>query len=72
MPYDLYAVGDSSGRKINVRWKLKQRTCGEADQPATQHQQRDDFETVAELSGDRSGYVDEDVRPATSYFYRFV
>jgi hypothetical protein len=31
-----------------------------------------DFETVAELSGDRTSYVDEDIRPATSYFYRFV
>ncbi|HRD53051.1 MAG TPA: hypothetical protein PKY96_10445, partial [Flavobacteriales bacterium] len=31
-----------------------------------------DFETVAELSGDRTSYLDEDIRPATSYFYRFV
>ncbi len=72
MPYDLYAVGDSSGHRINVRWQLnnapvvKQITLQRSTNSET------DFVSVAELSGDRTSYVDEDVRPATSYFYRFV
>lgn len=72
MPYDLYAVGDSSGRKINVRWKLNNAPVVKQISIQRSTNSETDFETVAELSGDRTGYMDEDIRPATSYFYRFV
>ncbi|MCW5900714.1 MAG: hypothetical protein KIT10_15765 [Flavobacteriales bacterium] len=72
MPYDLSAVGDSTGRRIGISWKLD-------NAPLVKHVvlQRstnsvDGFRNVAELSTDRTGFVDEDIRPATSYFYRFV
>lgn len=72
MPYDLYAVGDSSGRKINVRWKLNNAPVVKQISIQRSTNSETGFETVAELSGDRTSYVDEDIRPATSYFYRFV
>jgi fibronectin type 3 domain-containing protein len=72
MPYDLHAVGDSSGRKINVRWKLNNAPVVKQISLQRSTNSETDFVTVAELSGDRTSYVDEDVRPATSYFYRFV
>lgn len=72
MPYDLYAVGDSSGRKINVRWKLNNAPVVKQISLQRSTNSESDFVTVAELSGDRTSFVDEDVRPATSYFYRFV
>lgn len=72
MPYDLYAVGDSSGRKINVRWQLNNAPVVKQISIQRSTNSETGFETVAELSGDRTSYVDEDIRPATSYFYRFV
>lgn len=72
MPFDLYAVGDSSGRRINVRWKLNNAPVVKQINLQRSTNSETNFMTVAELSGDRTSYVDEDVRPATSYFYRFV
>lgn len=72
MPYDLFAQGDSSGRKINVRWKLKNAPVVKQISLQRSTNSETDFVVVAELSGDRTSFVDEDVRPATSYFYRFV
>lgn len=72
MPYDLYAVGDSTGRRINVRWQLRNAPVVKQISLQRSTNSETGFETVAELSGDRTSYVDEDIRPATSYFYRFV
>lgn len=72
MPYDLFAQGDSTGRKINVRWQLNNAPVVKQISLQRSTNSETDFETVAELSGDRTSYVDEDIRPATSYFYRFV
>ncbi len=72
MPYDLVAVGDSTGRRINVRWQLKNAPVVKQIGLQRSTNSETGFETVAELSGDRTSYVDEDIRPATSYFYRFV
>jgi fibronectin type 3 domain-containing protein len=72
MPYDLYAEGDSTGRRVNVRWQLNNAPVVKQISLQRSTNSETDFVTVAELSGDRTSYVDEDVRPATSYFYRFV
>ena len=72
MPYDLFAQGDSTGRKINVRWKLNNAPVVKQISLQRSTNSETGFEVVAELSGDRTSYVDEDIRPATSYFYRFV
>jgi hypothetical protein len=72
MPYDLVATGDSTGRRIQVRWSLanapvvKQITLQRSTNSVS------GFTTIAELSGDLTAFVDEDITPATSYFYRFV
>ncbi|MCU0318545.1 MAG: hypothetical protein MUE88_00485 [Flavobacteriales bacterium] len=72
MPYDLYAEGDSTGRRVNVRWQLNNAPVVKQISLQRSTNSETDFVTVAELSGDRTGYMDEDIRPATSYFYRFV
>jgi fibronectin type 3 domain-containing protein len=72
MPYDLYAQGDSTGRRVNVRWQLNNAPVVKQISLQRSTNSETDFVTVAELSGDRTSYVDEDIRPATSYFYRFV
>jgi len=72
MPYDLYAEGDSTGRRVNVRWQLNNAPVVKQISLQRSTNSETDFMTVAELSGDRTSYVDEDIRPATSYFYRFV
>lgn len=72
MPYDLHAQGDSTGRRVNVRWQLRNAPVVKQISLQRSTNSETGFETVAELSGDRTSYVDEDIRPATSYFYRFV
>lgn len=72
MPYDLHAVGDSSGRRVNVRWKLDNAPLVKQVTLLRSTNSVDGFDPIAELSADRTGFVDEEVRPATSYFYRFV
>jgi fibronectin type 3 domain-containing protein len=72
MPYDLYAEGDSTGRRVNVRWQLNNAPVVKQISLQRSTNSETDFVTVAELSGDRTSYVDEEIRPATSYFYRFV
>lgn len=72
MPYDLHAQGDSTGRRINVRWQLRNAPVVKQISLQRSTNSETGFETVAELSGDRTSYADEDIRPATSYFYRFV
>lgn len=72
MPYDLHATGDSSGRAIHVRWKLDNAPVVKQITLQRSTNSVDGFTTAAELGGDRTAFTDEDIRPATSYFYRFV
>lgn len=72
MPYDLHAAGDSTGRRVHVRWKLDNAPVVKQITLQRSTNSVDGFEPIAELSADRTSFVDEDVRPATSYFYRFA
>lgn len=72
MPYDLHATGDSSGRAINVRWRLDNAPVVKQISLQRSTNSVDGFTTVAELGGGATTFTDEEVRPATSYFYRFV
>ncbi|MDX9751266.1 MAG: fibronectin type III domain-containing protein, partial [Flavobacteriales bacterium] len=72
MPTDLSAQGDSTGHAVRVRWRLpdaalvKQLTLFRSTNSET------DFTPIAVVAGDRTEFVDDQVRPATSYFYYFV
>ncbi len=71
MPTDVSAAGDSTGRSIGIRWRLPNAPLVKQLTLYRSTNSEDGFEPIAALPSDRTEFIDERVRPATSYFYYF-
>ncbi|MBX2979490.1 MAG: hypothetical protein KF905_09360 [Flavobacteriales bacterium] len=71
MPTDVVAAGDSSGRSIGIRWRLPNAPLVKQLTLYRSTNSEDGFEPIAALPSDRTEFIDERIRPATSYFYFF-
>lgn len=71
MPSSISAIGDSSSKSIQIAWQLplsdliKQMTLYRSTNSV------DGFEQIATLDPRQTEFVDDNVRPATPYFYYF-
>lgn len=72
MPTDLRADADSTGRAIRVQWQLPNTPLVKQLTLYRSTNSEEGFTPIATLAADRTGYIDRQVKPATSYFYHFV